>query len=288
VRVSLFYNSSAGDGKAHDIVGKIRHHGHALVRVVEDDGEAERLLEEPCDVVVAAGGDGTVEVVARAIAGRGVPLAILPLGTANNIALALGIDAPIDDLIRGWSTSGTRPLDLGVAAGPWGEQRFIEGVGVGLIAAGIVKAKSPSIAEADHLFATLARTARIYRHALADLQPHHCAVEIDGARFTGAFLLIEVLNIPFVGPNLAFAARANPSDGHLCVTLARDTDREQLDEYLRHRIEGTDFPVSLPSYRGRCIDIVDPGRLHVDDEVYEEPGRRVAIRVEGAALQVLV
>ena len=53
--------------------------------------------------------------VARVFAGRGVPMAIVPLGTANNTALSLGIEAPIDELMSGWRPAGKRPLDLGIA-----------------------------------------------------------------------------------------------------------------------------------------------------------------------------
>jgi diacylglycerol kinase family enzyme len=50
---------------------------------------------------------GTVALVARVIAHHRVPMAILPLGTANNIALTLGIDAPIDELIERWQEGRT-------------------------------------------------------------------------------------------------------------------------------------------------------------------------------------
>jgi diacylglycerol kinase family enzyme len=289
VRVSLVHNANAGDGGAPDeIVAAISRHGHELVSIIENERDAQRLLKEPCDLVVAAGGDGTVALVARVIARRHLPMAILPLGTANNIALSLGIDAPLDDLIEGWKEARKRPLDLGTVRGPWGEQLFVESVGVGLVPSGITRAEYREH-ESDPSLSNLARTAHVYRDALSRLHPHHCTITVDGMRLSGEFLMIEAFNIPFVGPNLVFAADANPSDGWFSVAVAREDERQRLDDYLRHRMEGTDCPISLASYRGRQIDIENPRCLHVDDEIYRsEPGVRVALDIEGGALEILV
>jgi diacylglycerol kinase (ATP) len=290
VRVSLVHNSNAGDGITPDeIVAAISRHGHAVVSLIENETDARYLLEKPCDLVVAAGGDGTVALVARVIARNRVPMAILPLGTANNIALTLGVDAPVDELIEGWKEARRRPVDLGIARGPWGEQLFVESVGVGLIPSGITRAKSRKRDESDRHLSNLARAAHVYRDVLSHLHPHHCTIDVDGSRVSGDFLMIEAFNIPFVGPNLVFAADANPSDGLLSIVVAREDDRQRLDDYLRQRMEGTDCPISLASYRGRQIDIENPGCLHVDDEIYRsKPAVRVALEVEGRALEILV
>lgn len=66
------------------------------------DGErmALRALDEGADVVAAYGGDGTVAEVGGAIVGSGVPLAILPGGTANVMSIELGIPLPFDDALE--------------------------------------------------------------------------------------------------------------------------------------------------------------------------------------------
>jgi diacylglycerol kinase (ATP) len=290
LRVSVLYNTRAGEGGTpHDLRATLAHSGHEVVCLVEKQEDAQRVLDLPSDLVVAAGGDGTVAVLARLLAGRSQPMAILPLGTANNIALSLGIAGSADDVIRGWDPSRRRRLDVGLARGPWGQQLFVEGVGVGLIPAGITCADSRWSERIDGCPSNLARTALFYRDALSRLQAHPSTIEIDGVRFSGEFLLIEAFNMPFVGPNLVFAADANPSDGLLSIVFAREDQRRDLDEYLRHRMEGTDCPVELTSYRGRHVEIDNPGCLHLDDEVYPSgPGVRVSVQIDGAALEVLV
>src|SRR4029077_7978897 len=75
--VVLFYSQAAGDGVG---LARLRQAvtgaGHKLVHVVERHHDPESLLDVPADLVVAAGGDGTVGAAARALAGRGVPLGV--------------------------------------------------------------------------------------------------------------------------------------------------------------------------------------------------------------------
>ena len=85
--------------------------------------------------MVVAGGDGTVGKVARSLVGSRIPIAVLPMGTANNIARTLGLTGTtFQDLIEGWNAARCVNFDVGVAKGPWGSKCFIEGFGVGLFA----------------------------------------------------------------------------------------------------------------------------------------------------------
>jgi diacylglycerol kinase (ATP) len=287
MRVALLYNPKAGNGLVLDeIVEAVARHGHELVCLADNKPESARLLDAPCDLVVAAGGDGTVGAVSRAIAHRGVPMAILPLGTANNIALTLGIDAPADELIRGWATARRQSFDLGMARGSLGTTLFVEGVGVGLIPAGIAAATAEPPDQTRRSLSNLARTTQLYRDALERLRPIDATLEVDGMRLTGPFLSIEVFNTPFVGPHLVFAPDASPWDGLLSVTLAGEAERQPLEEYLRRRAEGIERPVALPTLHGRRIDLWVSGCVHVDDELYE--GGHLSIHVEEAALTVLL
>ncbi len=74
-------------------------------------------LLQGVDAVVAAGGDGTVSAAAGALAGSGVPLGILPLGTLNHFAADLGIPTRIDDAVEVACAEGVRQVDLGEVNG---------------------------------------------------------------------------------------------------------------------------------------------------------------------------
>ena len=59
----------------------------------------KKAIQLPADLFIAAGGDGTVAEVIHEAAGTGVPVALLPIGTANNIARSLGIVGDAREII---------------------------------------------------------------------------------------------------------------------------------------------------------------------------------------------
>ena len=97
------------------------------------DNDWDNALKESSDIVAAAGGDGLVGKVAKRLVGRRTPIALLPMGTANNVAKTLGLmDKPLEELITGWTSARRKTFDVGVASGPWGSKCMIEGLGLGL------------------------------------------------------------------------------------------------------------------------------------------------------------
>jgi diacylglycerol kinase family enzyme len=81
-----------------------------------------------CDVLVAAGGDGTVGAAAGAIAGSGIPLGILPLGTFNHFARDAGIPLDLDQAVACIAAGRTRRVDVGEVNG----RIFVNNSAVGL------------------------------------------------------------------------------------------------------------------------------------------------------------
>src|SRR4051812_25250682 len=109
--------------------------GHKVRYRSSKEDDWKRSLKKPADLIVVAGGDGTVGKVARRMVGRGIPMSILPSGTANNIARTLGVlDLHFEKIVRAWDKPRRVKLDVGVAAGPWGERYFVEGIGAGIFA----------------------------------------------------------------------------------------------------------------------------------------------------------
>jgi diacylglycerol kinase family enzyme len=284
VRVALFHNEDAGDGTpADEIRALIERHGHHLVHVVDKEWSADQILERRADLVVAAGGDGTVATAARVLAGRHIPLAILPLGTANNIAKSLCGEGSIDTLIEGWDHAEPQPLDLGTARGVWGERVFFESVGAGLIPAGIAAAQAHHAATSKPSDAV-----RIFHEALGRLQPQRWTITLDGLSTTGEFLMVEVLNMPSIGPNLVLSDEANPCDGLFSVVIATEYHRAVLDEYLLNRIDGGERPLSLPPRHAKHIQIRGWRDVHVDDQLLRsDASETVSIVIEPAALEFL-
>jgi diacylglycerol kinase family enzyme len=285
VRVSLLYNEQAGDGvPLNRLRDAIARHGHELVRVAARTDELDALLDNCPDLVAAAGGDGTIAAAARRLAGSSVPLAILPFGTANNIARSVGADGPIDELVDRWASGRRRALDLGTVQAGWGTQHFVESVGSGLISGGIVEMKTKSD-ESGAAASRIAEAVRRYGHVLERLKAERLNITVDGVDASGNFLVVEVLNIGSIGPNLAFAD-ADPSDGLLRVVLAGDEHRDELRRYLEQRAAGRQHPLVLPTLEGRQITMQGAADLHVDDRILPSNGV-VSIDVDAGAVQLM-
>ena len=81
-----------------------------------------------------------MEDVARHLAGSGIPIGVLPLGTANNVASALGIERrQPTELVASWTQAERRVFDTGCLAAQHETFRFVESVGIGLLAESIAQ-----------------------------------------------------------------------------------------------------------------------------------------------------
>ena len=133
--VLLNHTSGPGqdDGIAAQIESRFRAAGTQVhVHVVEGGDNlveaARNLLREKPQRLVAAGGDGTVSAVASVLAGSGVPLAVLPLGTLNHFARDLGIPDDLDAAVRVALGDKLREIDVGEVNG----RIFVNNSSVGL------------------------------------------------------------------------------------------------------------------------------------------------------------
>jgi diacylglycerol kinase (ATP) len=290
VNVVVFYNKKAGSSpEADEIRTTIERHGHHVVDLIEKKRGVERLFDRASDLIVAVGGDGTVASVAREVAGHGVPLAVLPLGTANNIAFSLGCVASMDELIDHWARADARHADLGMARGPWGERRFVEGVGGGLVARSIAAIDAQpldSSHEPDH---RLELAIGGYLNVLAQLDAGPWSLRLDGERLDGEFLLVEVLNMKSLGPNFVVSEAADAFDGAFTVALAREEDRDELVAYWQARMAGESARLELETRTAATV-VLDAGSdLHLDDSLFAWPeSGSVELRVEPGVLHVLM
>lgn len=275
MRASLIHNPGAGDEQpsADELIKMLRDAGHeATYHSSKEDGW-ERALDDPADIVAVAGGDGTVGKVARRLVGRGVPVAVLPLGTANNISKTFGLtDIPLARLVEGWTNARRVPLDVGVVNLAAESAYFVEGLGVGLFASLMYRLDSTDnidLAHADDTEEKIASVLRMLRGRLRDYPVAELKVTLDGADLSGEYVLLEAMNINYVGPNLHLAPVADPCDGLLDVVLLRGDERDELAAYLDSRLAGTPRPPGLPVRRGRQLQIEWGGfDMHVDDEVW--------------------
>jgi diacylglycerol kinase family enzyme len=290
VRIAVFYNNDAGSSaSADDIRAAVAGHGHQLVHLVEKSEGLERIFDCPVDLIVAAGGDGTVASVARAAAGRDTPpMAVLPLGTANNIATSLGCDGPVDVLVGHWARATPVKTDLGVASGRWGDRRFVEGVGGGLVVRSIEAVHARQLPDDIEPDVRIHLALDSYLDVSSTLEARPWRMRLDDEVLEGEYLLVEVLNIRSVGPNFAIANGAELGDGLFTVVVAGEADRDQLIDYWRARLRGETPPLSLQTRHATQVVIEQGDDLHIDDTLLRVgEGEEVRLWVERGALSVV-
>jgi len=302
MRVLLVHNPGAGDDSTpgpKELKALLEDAGHEFEFVPARGPEWKKALkEEKFDAVAVAGGDGTVAKVARRAIGRDVPIAVLPMGTANNIAKTLGVrDIPMPELIAGWDSAQRKRMDAGVVGGPWKSRYFIEAVGAGLFAVAIPEVDAnPTMAKLKDAEAKATYAKQVVRERLKKCRPLELDIRLDGEKHSGEYILFEVMNIEFVGPNLYLAPKSATDDGAFDVVLITEKQRRKLEEFLESWQEGVTVPPDFTTFKASRIEVNWTGfDVHIDDAVYpkkekarEKAPAALTIEMEHDALEFLV
>jgi diacylglycerol kinase (ATP) len=295
MEVILLHNETAGDEEwsRKDLIRLVRRAGYEPTYFeIEDALKKPEVLNEG-RLVVVAGGDGSICKVALKLIGRGIPLAPLPVGTANNIARSLGLDGKPEKIARGWAKPQRHKFDVGLAKGPWGRRFFLEGLGLGLLSRSIAvlndldksAAHSPK-KKRDRLFRDHCVIAAIAH----EMQPLPLRVTLDGRDASDDYLLFEALNIRRSGPGLDLAPQASPSDGLLDVVTATASERAKLVGLMKDRLARKDRVRRLTTRATRRLRLVTPAcHLRVDDQTFTmSSGDVVEISVDRGALEFVL
>ncbi len=152
-KAALIFNPVSGQGNAATDLALILAHlsSHYAIQVYETtadrDGDvlAQAAIKEGAATIWAAGGDGTISLVAASMAGTGIPLGILSRGTANGLANALGLPTNLEQACAVIRAGYTRGIDLArctvtTGAGERREHAMVLLVGIGFEAAVVEQA----------------------------------------------------------------------------------------------------------------------------------------------------
>ena len=260
--------------------------GHEVAHVVIRLGDLTQALQQsPCDVVVIAGGDGTVGKAVCELAGWQIPLSIVPLGTANNTALALELTPRVKQLAKSWHQATKAPFDLGILNDGSLRSRFSEAVGWGVFAETIAKAKRQ--APEKSVRRTLRRDRKLFQRLAEQLPTRHYTIEADGRDYSGDYLLVEVMNIGLLGPRLRLSPQSVPGDGLFELLLVTDAQRGALRAAAQN---GATIPEVLPAIRANRVRVeASDALLHKDGRLLRHaPGpREFVIEAEPGAIAYL-
>lgn len=279
MRVLVIVNrlSGGGDASLYDYLRALGTLSDEItVRYFDGSMDIENMLHdaENFDRVVAAGGDGTVSAVSYALSDTKIPVLAYPAGTANLLALNLGIHPEPRVLAETTVAGPTAAFDLGVIERRGGEGQdsvvtgFIITAGAGYDAA-IMEAAAP-------MKSTFGAAAYLLG-AMGTLSPTHAKFEIDldGEHISTDGIAVLVVNFGRIQFDIAFARGADPQDGMFDIAVVRSKNIAELVPTVvagvfdragdRNSIPGIDV------YSARRVSVVadPPLRMQYDGEVAE-------------------
>jgi diacylglycerol kinase (ATP) len=248
----------------------------------ESAEDATRLTNEAVKAgvpaVVAAGGDGTVGVIAKALLETDVALGILPLGTVMNIVRMLNLPREPEAAAAVIAAGATRVIDVGEANGT----TFFETTSVGMSAA--IFRESKRFEEGD--YGTLARAVlNAFRY-----RPARMRIELDHERtiHTRA-LMVTVGNGPYMGLGMTVAPGAQLDDGRFDVRVFRHFSKFELLRHLGSIAFGRrQYSPHVLSERSKVVRIHGSRPLPIRADARPLGMTPLECRVRPAALRVIV
>lgn len=256
---------------------------HAEVLVTERAGHARELtaaaVGRGARLVIAWGGDGTLNEVASALAFGEIPLGIVPAGSGNGLARELGVPfRPEEALVRAIQATPS-PIDVGALDG----RVFVNMAGIGLdahVAWTFNAARNEGRGLANYL--------KIGARALFSYQPASYSIDVDGERLSPRALVIVIANSAQYGNNARIAPGARVDDGELNLVVLEERSRLATICRTPRLFNGTVARVrgyTMRRMREATIESAAPMMFHVDGEAVQG-GTSLVARVHPAALQI--
>jgi diacylglycerol kinase (ATP) len=214
----IVHGARADNPELRQMVSWVRERGHAVdLRVTWEAGEGEWLASQAADrgtdVVIACGGDGTLNEVVNGLDGRNIPLGVVPLGTANDFARQTGIpedaDHAMDVILR------RKPVRIDTAS--MNGRRFLN-VSTGGMGA---EATAETPADFKASLGPLAYAITAIRKLASD-QVRHASFSSAGFELDVDFLAFAVGSARVTGGGTMMTPDASVTDGllDLCVIEA--------------------------------------------------------------------
>jgi diacylglycerol kinase (ATP) len=240
-------------------------------------------LEDGMRMFVVCGGDGTIDVMAGALAGTNATLGIIPTGTQNNVALSLGIPTDIPTAIAILRTGRRIKVDLGLVEFGETKQPFLEVCSVGLLSA-----LFPSADDIQH--GNLARVGD-FLAMLVSSPPAEMRLILDNKQKIQTQCHVALVsNMPFIGPHFQVGDPDSINDGLLEVLLFADLSKMDLLGYAVQvaRAAGGPEDERIQHYHVRWVDIdANPAMpVMVDGTALGEGPLRIHVKRHALAVMV--
>lgn len=239
---------------------------------------ARKAVAEGYDIVVAVGGDGSVNEVAAGLLHSNTVLGIVPAGSGNGLAMHLGYGRKIDEAVRKLNSAEPQWIDCGLCNG----KPFVNVAGVGF----------------DGLVSNLMQGSRtrgfipyFLKSVKAGLEytPKECEIEVNGAVVKERCFAVTVANGPMYGYNVQIAPGAKLDDGIFSVVILREAPVWQYFAAVPATLNGRILEASFVTHLAASSLVVrteGENYLHLDGEGSKSTGE-LRFEIIPKALQVL-
>jgi len=183
------------------------HKGHAIEL-------AKEAVSKDIDIIVAVGGDGTVNEVASALINTNKILGIIPAGSGNGLAMHIGLGRNLTKAIRYLSDLCVMEIDTCEV----NDKSFVNLSGIGFDGLVSYRISKSKIRGLFGYFIHFLKASWSY-------EPQEFEFYIDKEKYNNKYLLIEIANGPMFGYNFTIAPFAKIDDGQLEVVLIKDAPK---------------------------------------------------------------
>jgi diacylglycerol kinase (ATP) len=280
----------ANKGVGNTMVDRLRALGHDVVDLVEPTyqeliASAKREIAKKPDALIVVGGDGMVNLGVNLVAGTGVPLGLIPAGTGNDMARALGIPhedqaAALDILIEALNHPA-RVIDAGLVTDAAGETRWFGC----MLSAGFDSIVNERANRMQHPKGASRYTIAMLLE-LVTLKPIQYKITHDGETFESGGMMMSVGNGVSLGGGMKVTPTALVDDGLLDILVVGPLTRIQFLRIFPKVFAGT----HIEDPRVRIVK-AKKIRIEADGVIAYTDGERFAalpidIEVKSGALKV--
>ncbi len=287
-RMAFIVNPKAGTRLQNSLSKNLDLHlNHRLFEYktffTERPGHATELAREAVaagfEIVVAVGGDGSINEVAAGLVGTQAALGIVPAGSGNGLAMHLGYGRDIAGAVRKLNSAEEKWVDCGILNGRY----FFNMAGLGF----------------DGLVSNLMQgqekrgfSAYFLKSVEAGLQfePKNCRIEMDGQVISEKCFAVTVANGPMYGYNFQIAPDALMDDGLFEIVILKDAPRWQYFAAVPSTLMGNIYDESFVAhFRAGKVKITCEGEnfVHLDGEGVKMDGE-LFFENRGKCLKILV
>jgi diacylglycerol kinase (ATP) len=292
LQAKLIYNTKAGaatkasDERLREVIQLLRNANiFADTAQVEQADEvtaaAAAAVRAGYPLVVACGGDGTIESAANALVARSVTLGILPLGTRNNVARSLGVPLKLNEAVRLLRTGKTHKIGAGLAVVGDRRRWFLEAFTVGLFSALYPHAdavQKGDLVRARDLLLTFVNSTAAKMHLIVDGTTTH---RIKAHAVIGA-------NMPSTGANLRLGPGIAYDDEHIDIFLYDRLDKLDFLVYGLDVLTGIPEDPAIQRIRARHVLVQTEPRLPVMADGFDLGAGDVEVYMVPHSLNVVI